>query len=299
MGSIDGQLGNGVANGYGGGAPRRDAGREAQEEFSQALDMSSLLGQAVDAAQGQITKVLKVRNEQTVRLGTERFLRYFTLNRLFADECEAVSGQGGLALRGVINAQISGFVQVLGTSETERIAGLLDADDWNARDFTENDEVLLQRVLGAMGRDPPEWAGVARPVWEEVAHGPEQTNGDAAQTNGTVTPNGAPGTPAPPGVKAAATAVKPAYIDDTRYILVRSAIALLNTLDTFLTLTTHLGPSLTPSISQQLTDVLRVFNSRSAQLILGAGATRVAGLKNITTKPVSYTHLTLPTKRIV
>ncbi|KAK4897450.1 hypothetical protein LTR27_004970 [Elasticomyces elasticus] len=258
-----------------------------QDDLSQALDMSSLLVLAVDAAQGQITKVLKVRNEQTVRLCTERFLRYFTLNRLFADECEAVSGQGGLVLRGVINAQISGFVQTLGTAEAERVAALLDGDDWNARDFSDRDEVLLQRVLGSMGKDPVEWAAVVRPVWEDVGQEPEMKGANGGLgVNGVSTTNGGPVTPGK-----AATA-KPAYIDEHRYILVRSATALLTTFDTFLALTSYF-PSVTPTISTALLDVLRVFNSRSSQLILGAGATRVAGLKNITTK-----HLALASQAL-
>ncbi|KAK3664828.1 hypothetical protein LTR22_004418 [Elasticomyces elasticus] len=253
----------------------------AQEDLSQALDMSSLLVQAVDAAQSQITKVLKVRNEQTVRLSTERFLR------LFADECEAVSGQGGLVLRGVINAQISGFVQTLGTAESERVAGLLDGDDWNARDFTEGDEVLMQRVLGSMGKDPVEWGQAVRPVWEDVGHEPEikGTNGSLG-VNGVGHTNGGPVTPGRAGT------AKPAFVDGQRYILVRSATALLTTFDTFLALTSYF-PSVTPTISTALLDVLRVFNSRSSQLILGAGATRVAGLKNITTK-----HLALASQAL-
>ncbi|KAK0928347.1 hypothetical protein LTR91_001382 [Friedmanniomyces endolithicus] len=287
--SMDEQLSNGMSNGNS-SIPRRTTDNNVQDELSQALDMSSLLVQAVDAAQGQITKVLKVRNEQTIRLSTPRFLRYFTLKRLFADECEAVSGQGGLALKGIINAQISGFVQVLGTDETERIAGLLDADDWNAKDFTEKDDVLLQRVLSSMGKDPVEWSQAVRPVWEDMGADTStatqpQTNGVHEATNGTATPDPTP-TPAK------ATTAKPAYIDENRYILVRSATALLTTFDTFLALTSYF-PSMTPAIATALLDVLRVFNSRSSQLILGAGATRVVGLKNITTK-----HLALASQAL-
>ncbi|KAK0264742.1 hypothetical protein B0A54_07720 [Friedmanniomyces endolithicus] len=287
--SMDEQLSNGMSNGNS-SMPRRTTDINVQDELSQALDMSSLLVQAVDAAQGQITKVLKVRNEQTIRLSTPRFLRYFTLNRLFADECEAVSGQGGLALKGIINAQISGFVQVLGTAETERIAGLLDADDWNAKDFAEKDDVLLQRVLSSMGKDAVEWSQAVRPVWEDMGADPStasqpQTNGVHEATNGTATPDHTP-TPAK------ATTAKPAYIDENRYILVRSATALLTTFDTFLALTSYF-PSMTPAIATALLDVLRVFNSRSSQLILGAGATRVVGLKNITTK-----HLALASQAL-
>ena len=261
------------------------------DDISQALDLSSLLGQAVDTAQTQITRVLKVRNEQSIRLSHQRFLRYFTLNRLFADECEAVSGRGGQALKGIINAQISGFVQVLGTQETERIAGLLDQDGWGAVDFGNKEEAMLQRVLSSMGRDPPEWSRDVKPIWEQPSHtidgAAPQTNGE--QPNGVATPT-VNGTPTPTAGKT--SAARPAYIDDNRYILVHSVVALLPTIDTFLSLTASI-PSMTPQIATALLDVLRTFNSRSCQLILGAGATRSAGLKNITTK-----HLALASQAL-
>ena len=286
MGSLDDLA---AANGPRSPGVNTNASMKGQDDLSQALDLSSLLGTAVDTAQTQITRVLKVRNEQSIRLSKERFLRYFTLNRLFADECEAVSGRGGQALKGMINAQISGFVQVLGAAETERVAGLLDQDTWNAEDFSEKDNVLLQRILGSMSSDPPEWTK-GKPIWEDAgpsADGaPPLTNGELSTnrtTNGTSTPN---------GQSASKTAAKPAYIDETRYLLVHSVTALLAPIDTFLSLTSSL-PSMTPQISTALLDVLRTFNSRSCQLILGAGATRSAGLKNITTK-----HLALASQAL-
>lgn len=261
-----------------------------QDDLSQALDMSSLLGLAVDTAQTQITRVLKVRNEQSTRLSKSQFLRYFTLNRLFADECEAVSGRGGLALRGVINSQITGFVQALGQSETSRISDNLDSDTWNAVDVTEKDQAQLDKLLSAMDKDPPEWASDTPPIWESMTPATQNANGDVV-TNGTAAAAIAadkPSTPAPTGKNQ----TKPATIDSNRFILVASATALLPTLNTFLSLTSSL-PSLTPQISTSLLEVLRAFNSRSSQLILGAGATRIAGLKNITTK-----HLALSSQAL-
>ncbi|OQO14084.1 hypothetical protein B0A48_00960 [Cryoendolithus antarcticus] len=271
------------------GGPALTLKMNVQDELSQALDMSSLLGQAVDTAQTQITRVLKVRNEQSVNLPKDDFLRYFTLNRLFADECEAVSGRGGMALRGVINAQISGFVQALGQSETSRVCEALDRDSWNATDVKELDQKALDRIVGAMDKDPPEWTASARPIWEPSL--PHANGTSPAALNGTPTPGATNGTSTPqPATKAAAT--KPAQIDTHRFILVPSALTLLPSIETFLGLTTTL-PSLTPALSTALLDVLRAFNSRSSQLILGAGATRIAGLKNITTK-----HLALSSQAL-
>lgn len=242
-----------------------------QEELSQTLDMSSLLGVAVDTAQTQITRILKVRNEQSIRLPVPLFLRYFRLNRLFADECEAVSGRGGNVLKGIINAQISGFVQVLGTSETERIAGILDADLWNAEDFTPEDDTLLQRILSSEKTDPSEWTNATKPLWEDITI-PPTTNG----TTSTET-----------------SKARPAKILEETYPLPKSAIALLPTISTFLSLTTIFHSSITPQITTSLLESLKTFNSRSCQLILGAGATRSAGLKNITTKHLALAFQSL------
>jgi vacuolar protein sorting-associated protein 54 len=263
-----------------------------QDDLSQALDMSSLLGLAVDTAQTQITRVLKVRNEQSTHLSKSQFLRYFTLNRLFADECEAVSGRGGLALRGVINSQITGFVSALGQIECSRISDKLDADTWNAVDVTEQAQSQLDKLLSTMDKDPPEWASETPPIWESMTTAAQSTNGEVT-TNGNAAAAAAiaadkPSTPAPTGK----AQTKPAIIDQNRYILVASAVALLPALNTFLSLTSSL-PSLTPQISTSLLEVLRAFNSRSSQLILGAGATRIAGLKNITTK-----HLALSSQAL-
>jgi vacuolar protein sorting-associated protein 54 len=159
------------------GAPILPPRINVQDDLSQALDMSSLLGIAVDTAQTQITRVLKVRNEQTTRLSKSQFLRYFTLNKLFADECEAVSGRGGLALRGVINSQINGFVQTLGQTETSRISDKLDADTWNAIDVSEKDQSSLDKLLAAMDKDLPEWASDTPPLWEPISSEPYSTNG--------------------------------------------------------------------------------------------------------------------------
>ena len=50
---------------------------------------------------------------------------------------------------------------------------------------------------------------------------------------------------------------------------------------------------MTHDIASSLLEYLGLFNSRSQQLILGAGATRIAGLKNITTK-----HLALASQAL-
>ncbi|KAJ5398228.1 Vacuolar protein sorting-associated protein 54 [Penicillium cosmopolitanum] len=247
----------------------------AQDEILQVLDMSSLLGQAVDIAQSQITKVLKVRSEQTAQLSKEEFLRYFTLNRLFADECEAISGRGGTALKTIVGNQIHDFINRFGDSQRHHIVKLMDADRWDARDFGDGENIILSRILDASTKDIEAWVEVSK-IWIPQSEQSQSKSPDAsAPANGN-----------------SKDKVRTAVIDEQKHILPESAMAMMRSMEEFEFLMANI-PSMIQDIAPQLLEILKQFNSRSAQLILGAGATRSAGLKNITTK-----HLALSSQAL-
>ncbi|OBT88549.1 hypothetical protein VE02_03967 [Pseudogymnoascus sp. 03VT05] len=271
LGSIEDRVSGGKAN---------EERRHIQEELHQALDMSNLLGQAVDIAQNQIVKVLRVRTEQSVRQQPTRFLRYFTLNLLFANECEAVSGRSGTVLKNVVNNQIKEFIQLLSNSQQQALAQGMDADLWAAKDFTESDGVYLERILEGSDRDPAAWS-IGSKVWLPYDESYDST-----------LPNGGP-TPADPSQAASAREkIRPATIEAETFLLPASAIICLRGLSPYLELITGI-PSLTSDVSPLLLAYIQLFNSRCTQLILGAGATKIVGLKNITTK-----HLALASRAL-
>lgn len=247
-----------------------------QEDIQQTLDMSNLLGQAVDIAQAQITKILKVRAEQSTRLSLAQFLRYFHLNRLFADECEAVSGRGGSALKTVVNAHIKEFVHHASDDQRQTLVRAMDADRWDAKDFTESDNKLLVYIIDASTKDIEVWTR-ASTIWSENA-----VNGNGETHNNGTLPNG----------EVPKEKIRSATIDEQKFVLPESAITVLKGIGLFEQLMTGI-PSMTQEITLSLLEYLKLFNSRSSQLILGAGATRIAGLKNITTK-----HLALASQAL-
>jgi vacuolar protein sorting-associated protein 54 len=257
--------------------PRSARPHIPQEEIQQALDMSQLLGEAVDIAQTQVTKILKVRSEQSVHLPLSRFLTYFHLNRLFANECEAVSGRGGTALKTVVNTHIKDFVTQFAETERQRLIRGMDADRWDAKDFTMMNARILDRILEASTRDVEAWtkAGIICEDGLTTANGETEANGQAI--NGSV----------PVQDK-----IRSAVIDEQRYMLPASALIIMCGIEQFENLIAGI-PSMTQEITSSLLDYLGLFNSRSQQLILGAGATKSAGLKNITTK-----HLALSSQAL-
>ncbi|KAI9798657.1 MAG: Vacuolar protein sorting-associated protein 54 [Piccolia ochrophora] len=250
-----------------------------QEDMHQALDMSSLLGRAVDIAQTQITKVINVRKEQTTHLSVSRFVRYFILNRLFADECEAVSGRGGAALKTAVNAHIREFVSQLGDAERQSLAHTMDVDLWDAKDFGEHESEQLSRVLEGSTQQVASWSRESR-IWEVDDSATEaSTHANGVLSNGT-------------GAVPAKEKIRSATLEEQKFILPSSAIAVLQGVEKLEHLISGI-PSITQEVSTQLLEYLKLFNSRSCQLILGAGATRSAGLRNITTK-----HLALASQSL-
>ncbi|KAL8747348.1 MAG: hypothetical protein Q9184_007615, partial [Pyrenodesmia sp. 2 TL-2023] len=251
-----------------------------QEEIQQALDMSNLLGQAVDIAQTQITKILKARTEQSTHLPLPQFLRYFHLNRMFADECEAVSGRSGQALKTVVNSHIKDYVAQFGDNLMKSLVQSMDADRWDAKDFGDHESQVLDRILGASTKEIDSWTRACL-VWEK--NGEEA--GESVQSNGEV--NGESN-----GASAAKDRTRSAVIDEQKYILTDSTLLVLRGIEQFESLITGI-PSMTQEVTSLILEYLRLFNSRCQQLVLGAGATKIAGLKNITTK-----HLALSSQAL-
>lgn len=241
------------------------------EDIQQALDMTNLLGQAVDIAQTQITKILKVRSEQSTHLPLGRFITYFHLNRLFADECEAVTGRGGAALKMVVNAHIKDFVLQFADAEKQYLLQTMDSDRWDAKDFTNSESHILDSVQEASTRDVEAWTKACI-IW-----GAKDSSMNGKIVNGSE-----------PGLRKSHLAI----VDEQKYILPESGITVLRGIEKFENLIAGI-PSMTQEITLSLLDYLGLFNSRSRQLILGAGATKSAGLKNITTK-----HLALASQAL-
>ncbi|KAF4973626.1 hypothetical protein FZEAL_9270 [Fusarium zealandicum] len=244
---------------------------DIQEEMHIALDLSNLLGQAVDASHEKINKILRVRSEQTTGLPLAYFLRYYTLNLFFANECEAISGRAGISLKTIVNGHIQDFIKAHGDRENQALAQGMGADTWQDKDFTAKDNEVLKHILECSTSDPPAWTKTCK-TW---APPPQKEAKEIHDTEGT-----------------AKDQVRGAIIEEQTFLLPYSAILCLEGVSHFLHLIGGI-PSMTPAIAISLVSYLQLFDSRCRQLILGAGALRSAGLKNVTT-----THLALTSQAL-
>lgn len=248
---------------------------EMQEELHKSLDVANLLSQSVDVAIEKIVKVLKVRTEQTAQLPLSMFLRYFTLNLYFANECESISGRSGTSLKTVVNGHIKDFVQKNRDSEMQKLAQGMESDQWNAKDFNEKNTDLLNAILESSTQDAAEWVD-SNKIWVPPSELERPDEVEAVETNGT-----------------SKEKTRTATIDSETFMLPKSAVLCLEGIASFSHLISGI-PSMSIDIATSLIAYLQLFNSRCTQLILGAGATRSAGLKNITTK-----HLALASQALL
>lgn len=244
----------------------RNRARSIQAEMQQALDLSSLLGEAVDAVQSQVMKVIKVRSQQNGEMLLEEFVRFVTLNRLFAEECEAISGRGGQGLKSIVDNQIREYVTQYGNGQRQSLVDKMTNDKWEAKDFGEAENTILMRVTEGGTSDAPIWVASAQ-IWNALGR-PGQDSSVNGGNNENVDGR---------------EKVRPATVDEQKYILPVSPIAMMQTIESIEHFTVGI-PGMGQELASILLDCLRQFNSRTSQLILGAGATRTAGLKNITTK---------------
>lgn len=246
--------------------PLNSGNQELQEDIHLTMDMANLMGQAVDLAQEKIVKVLRVRSEQSSHLPLELFLRYFTLNLYFANECESISGRSGSALKTVVNSHIKEFIDHHGDAEKQKLAQGMESDQWAARDFNEENKRLLDKIVESSTQDAAVWTEGSK-IWVPYAEAQTKTNGrPRAESNG-----------------AAKEKNRSAVVDSESFILPPSAILCLDGMACFMQLIAGI-PSMASDVTASLIAYLQLFNSRCTQLILGAGATRSAGLKNITTR---------------
>ncbi|GAB1311834.1 hypothetical protein MFIFM68171_02044 [Madurella fahalii] len=246
------------------------------QELYKAIDLPSLLGEAVDTAQDRIVKLLRVRSEQSTRLSRVWFLRYFSLNLGFASECESISGRSGTALKTVINEQVKDFIQQHGEAEIQTLTQGMESDQWEARDFSDNDTAKLNWILSSSTTDAAELPDSLK-IWIPCSNGHPES--------------GQAGDPQPSGGGKAGIR-RSACIGEQVFVLPSSAILCMNGLSHFLQLISGM-PSMAADISTSLISYLRHFNACCTRLVLEAGARQSAGLKNITSK-----HLALASQAL-
>ncbi|XP_004519338.1 vacuolar protein sorting-associated protein 54 [Ceratitis capitata] len=173
----------------------------------------------------------------------------------FSAGCEEICGAASVPLKVAAKVQASRFANRFHAEHKQKLGLLLDSERWRQVDIPNE----FQKIIDRMGAQD-----FQQPVSKSFAEGLGTTlNGHSS------------------GSSARPPANPVLLVEGKPFTLVSAALLLVQMLSDYCHCATRL-PILAGYLSRNVVDLLRTFNSRSCQLVIGAGAMRVAGLKTIT-----------------
>jgi len=141
---------------------------------------------------------------------------------------------------------------------------------------------MINDIIEAAVKDPP---SLLIKKGEAPTEPSPQPNGQSSSTTDTSTQ---PSTAAPSA--AAPKVPKHVLIEDRPYHIVSATLETLLLFFDYLKVVVNLS-TLTTDTMGRVIEFLKAFNSRTCQVVLGAGAMRSAGLKNISAKHLGLSFL--------
>ncbi|KAH8117189.1 Vps54-domain-containing protein [Phellopilus nigrolimitatus] len=240
---------------------------DSLEISSVQTDLSDILSSATELAHSRASKILSIRAEQHASLDLPIFLSVFNETWDFVIRTETICRRMVVGLRGAIVSQAKAFLQVLHQNRISQSAKFVEDEQWAAAEVSHTAQMLANVIVESAMRDPQELI---------VTQSSEVSL--PAQANGIST--------------AQPSSSKHLTIEDRKYFAVSATLKMLGLLVDYLKIISNLSLLTTDAVSRVI-EFLKAFNSRTCQVVLGAGAMRSAGLKNITAK-----HLALASQSL-
>jgi len=209
-----------------------------------------------DQVHERLGKLVTVRSRpNAVKLITPAELsRVQLLINTLSQVTQGICGKGSAGLQLSHQGQTILFIQQFHEAARSRVAAMLEGEKW--RQFSCSRSVF---------------DGLAEPL------------------SGLITPSTSTG--AVDTDPAAAPIVQHLRIEGTQepFTFVESLITFLTILSSYCTLLRELPAAASTEVGLKIADLLKLFNSRTCQLVLGAGAVSLAGLKTITIRNLAVT----------
>ena len=232
-----------------------EGGVSASELVSLRAASADVLDHICETAHQRVGRLLAVREHHNTHVALHDFTRFFDETVEFVNASEKLCGrQKKHSLRATLLAQAKLFIEQLHSSNMTKLNLLLDQERWNQVDVPSEIQLLVNECLKP--------SDSFRDHFTATAHRSSQ----------------------PPA--------KHLMLDGEKFSMVGVMTALLKMVADYVACSVQL-PALGPDIVQRLLDLVKVFNTRTCQLVLGARAMQLAGLKTITAK-----HLALSAQSV-
>ncbi|KAG2020072.1 retrograde transporter, variant 3 [Coprinopsis cinerea AmutBmut pab1-1] len=249
-------------------------------------DLADILSSTSELANTQAARIISFRAEIHSKLNLPDFLLFFNGSWSFVVRCEVLSRRMIVGLRGTIVSQAKVWLQTFHQARITQSAKLVEDEVWNPVEVTSRLQHITSILVDGAVSDSPELR-ISLDQAEPPSSPPSTTEAPSA-TPDTAPPSAAPGSAAP----SQRVRNKHLRIEDRSYYMVSATSEVITLLLDYIKVMVNMSLLTTDTMSRVI-EFLKAFNSRTCQVVLGAGAMRSAGLKNITAK-----HLALASQSL-
>ncbi|KAJ3993958.1 vacuolar protein sorting-associated protein 54 [Lentinula boryana] len=281
------------------------AARRGKSSRPVPVPLSSAPSSSSDGA--SVTSLLLAELTDTLSSATE--LAHTQAAQLLSSRSEINAGLSLpermiVGLRGAVVSQAKAFLQTFHQSRLTQSAKLVEDEQWSPQDVSLDIQTTANTIVDAAMKDPPQLilqetvtpnspsprsSSILSPFKGLLRSPSSSQNGHGSPTQSalsSVSKSSSRGT---------ATSTKNSkhiYVESNSFFTVPATSSVLSLLVDYLAVIINLGILTTDTMSR-IIEFLKAFNSRTCQVVLGAGAMRSAGLKNITAK-----HLALASQSL-
>ncbi|KAD7479015.1 hypothetical protein R6Q59_005201 [Mikania micrantha] len=252
---------------------------------------------ACDAAHGRWAKLLGVRVLLHPKLRLQDFLNIYNISQEFVIATEKIGGRLGYSIRGTLQSQAKAFVDFQHESRMTKLKAVLDQETWVEVDVPNEFQAIMDTLSRSESdSDDDHTKSITDSYNGVVANSAEQPSQSA---DGIVDPSGQVNNIKTKNEHGKSSAHLISF-RGVGYHMVNCGLILLKMLSEYIDMNTVL-PALSSEVIHRVLEMLKFFNTRTCQLVLGAGAMQVSGLKSITSKHlalasqvVSFVHAIIP-----
>ncbi|KAG2240923.1 hypothetical protein Bca4012_014216 [Brassica carinata] len=287
---------------------------------------------ACEVTHARWAKLLGVRALLHPKLKLQEFMSIYDLTQEFITVTEKIGGRLGSSIRGTLQSQAKAFVDSQHEARMTKLKAVLDQETWDEIDVPEEFQSIISSLFasqelisgkvddadiktyhrnplplnGSLTSGTEDQSTESRNEKSESCEGPAVSN---SQVKSTVSPESLERSKA--GVSSVtnnqsnqkAHGKSNLFYQGVGYHMVNCGLILLKMLSEYIDMNKSL-PALSSEIVLRVVEVLRFFNTRTCQLVLGAGAMQVSGLKSIKAKHlalasqvIDFTYTIIPESR--
>ncbi|KAK4421009.1 Vacuolar protein sorting-associated protein 54, chloroplastic [Sesamum alatum] len=296
---------------------------------------------ACDAAHGRWAKIVGIRSQIHPKLKLHEFLSVYNISQEFISSTEKIGGRLGYSIRGTLQSQAKSFIEFQHDSRMTKMRALLDQENWAEIDVPDEFQNIVTSLCSSVSVTTGESDAASEDAalsskevipssdGSSIAHAGLSNslhNIEHSDSNGTVvdhipnanssrssaaTENSNADVSTSSQGNSASTkergkpALRMLHFRGVGYHMVNCGLYLVKMLSDYIDMSNCL-PALSAEIVHRVAEILKLFNSRTAHLVLGANALQVSGLRSITARHlamasqvISFTYAIIPEIRRV